>query len=154
MHEADWTKAWEEGRAMPYEFHCLCAVERGGAGSERVLDVTYADFGPVGQDTYHVEPQSVIMRFSGVEEVSGDGAQRVLFAGGDGLEWVSEASSAPQFHFDEDERFVLAHDQVDLPSPRPVVALDQRVTEPDQVPQREVFTPGPGGFVFQSPTPA
>jgi CRISPR-associated endonuclease/helicase Cas3 len=54
----------------------------------------------------------------------------------------------------EDERVLLAHDQVDLPAPCPVVALDECVAVLDQVAQREVFTPRPGGFVLQSPTPA
>jgi hypothetical protein len=36
--------------------------------------------------------------------VFGDPAQGVLLAGGDGLERVSEAGTAPQFDFDEDER--------------------------------------------------
>ena len=34
----------------------------------------------------------------------GDGAQGDLLAGGDGLEWVPEAATAPQLDFDEDER--------------------------------------------------
>ena len=122
--------------------------------SERVLDVIYPNVGPVGEDTDYVEPEGIVVRLSGVEEVFGDGAQRILFAGGDGLERVSEAGSAPKLDFDEDERFVLAHDQVDLPSPRPVVALDERVPVADQVAQREIFAPGSGGFIFQSPTPA
>jgi hypothetical protein len=54
----------------------------------------------------------------------------------------------------QDEGVVFAHYQVDLPTPRPVVALDECVTLLDQVAQREVFTPCPGRFVFQSPTPA
>jgi site-specific DNA recombinase len=54
----------------------------------------------------------------------------------------------------QDERDLLAHDQVDLPAPCPVVALDECVAVLDQVAQREVFTPRPGGFVLQSPTPA
>jgi len=39
---------------------------------------------------------------SGVEVVFGYGAQGILLAGGDGLEWVSEAGPAPQLDFDED----------------------------------------------------
>jgi hypothetical protein len=54
----------------------------------------------------------------------------------------------------QDEGVVLAHYQVDLPSPSSVVALHKRVTVLDQVTQGEVFTPCPGGFVLQSPTPA
>jgi hypothetical protein len=41
----------------------------------------------------------------------------------------------------QDEGIVLAHDQVDLPSPRSVVALHERVSVLDQVAQGEVFTP-------------
>ena len=41
----------------------------------------------------------------------------------------------------DDEGVVLAHYQVDLPSPSSVVALHERVTVLDQVAQGEVFTP-------------
>ena len=122
--------------------------------SERVLDVMYTDLGTVGEDPDHVEPQGVEAWFSGVEVVLGDGAQGVLLAGGDCLERVSEARRAPQLDFDEDERVVLAHYQVDLPATRPVVALDERVAVLDQVAQREVLTPRPGRSVLQPPTPA
>src|SRR5918999_816206 len=54
----------------------------------------------------------------------------------------------------QDEDIVLAHYQVDLPAPSPVVAFDERVTVLDQVAQGEAFTPCPGGFVLQSPPPA
>jgi hypothetical protein len=73
--------------------------------------------------------------------VFGYGAQGVLFAGGYGLQWTSEAGTAPQLDLHEDEGVVLAHYQVDLPSPSSVVALHERVTVLDQVAQGEVFTP-------------
>jgi hypothetical protein len=124
------------------------------AALKRVLDVLYTNIGSIGEDADHVEPQGVEVWFSGVEVVLGDGAQGVLLAGGDGIERVSEVGPAPQLYFDEDEGVVLTHDQVDLPAPRPVVALDERVTVLDQVAQREILTPYPGRFVLQSPTPA
>jgi hypothetical protein len=114
----------------------------------------HADLGSVGQDSYHVESQGFEAWFSGVEVVLGDGSQGVLFVGGDGFERVSEAGPATQFYFDEDDGIVLAHDQVDLPAPGPVVALDELVTALEKVAQREVLTPCPRGFVLQSPTPA
>jgi hypothetical protein len=77
-----------------------------------------------------------------------------LLAGGDGLQWISEAGTAPQFDLDEDDEIILAHYQVDLPAPGPVVTLDECVPVLDQEAQREVFTPSPWGFIFQSPTPA
>jgi hypothetical protein len=52
------------------------------------------------------------------------------------------------------EGVVFAHYQVDRPAPCSVVARDERLTVLDQVAQGEVFTPFPGGFVFQAPTPA
>jgi hypothetical protein len=54
----------------------------------------------------------------------------------------------------QDECVVLAHYQVDLPAPGPVVALEKCVAVLDQIAQREVFTPRPWRFVLQSPTPA
>jgi chaperonin cofactor prefoldin len=54
----------------------------------------------------------------------------------------------------QDECVVLVHYQVDLPAPGSVVALEEFVTVLDQIAQREVFAPRPGGFTLQSPTPA
>ena len=65
----------------------------------------------------------------------------MLFAGGYSLQWISEAGTAPQLDLHEDEGVVLAHYQVDLPSPSSVIALHERVTVLDQVAQGEVFTP-------------
>jgi hypothetical protein len=114
----------------------------------------HADLGPVSQDADHVEAQGVEGRFSGIEVVFGYGADGALLLVGDGFQWISEAGLAPQLYLNEYEGVVFAHYQVDLPTPRPVVALDECVTLLDQVAQREVFTPCPGRFVFQSPTPA
>ena len=54
----------------------------------------------------------------------------------------------------QDEGVVLAHNQVDLPAPGSVVALEKFVTVLDQITQGEVFTPCSGRFILQSPTPA
>jgi hypothetical protein len=122
--------------------------------SESVLDVMYADLGSVGEDPDHVEAQGVEGWFSGVEVVFGYGAQGVLLAVGDGFQGVSVAGSAPQLDFHEDKDVVLVYYQVDLPAPCSVVALEKCVTVLDQVAQREIFAPGPGGSILQSPTPA
>jgi hypothetical protein len=114
----------------------------------------YANLGLVGEDSDHIEPQGVELWFSCVEVMFGHVADGVLLAVGDGFQWVSEAGTTPQLDFHEDDCVVLAHYQVDLPAPGPVVALDGRVTVLDQIAQREVFTPYPWGFVFQAPTPA
>jgi hypothetical protein len=71
--------------------------------SESVLDVMQADLGPIGQDSDHVEAQGVVGWFSGVKVVFGYGAEGILFAVGDGFQWVSEAGPAPQLDFHEDE---------------------------------------------------
>ena len=54
----------------------------------------------------------------------------------------------------ENEGDVLAHNQVELPAPGSVVALEKFVTVLDQIAQGEVFTPCSGRFILQSPTPA
>jgi hypothetical protein len=66
--------------------------------------VMYVDLGSVGQDSDHVEAQGLVRWFSGVKVVFGYGAEGVLFAVGDGFEWVSEAGPAPQLDLHEDER--------------------------------------------------
>jgi hypothetical protein len=76
-------------------------------------------------------------------EISPDGSLDVSGVLGDSF--VSE---------NKDECVILAHYQVDLPTPGPVVAIDEYVTVLDQVAQREVLTPCAGGSVLQSPTPA
>ena len=116
--------------------------------------MTYADLGPVGQDADHVEAQGVEGWFSGVEVVFGYGADGALLVVGDGFQGISVAGRAPQLYLDENEGVVFANYQVDLPAPGSVVALEERVTVLDQIAQREVFTPCPGGFILQSPTPA
>jgi hypothetical protein len=62
-----------------------------------------ADIGSIGEDSDHVEPQCIEVRFSGIEVMLGDGAQGALLAGCDGFERVSVAGSAPQLDLDEDE---------------------------------------------------
>jgi hypothetical protein len=66
--------------------------------------VLHADLGAVGQDSDHVEAQGVEMWVFGVQVVFGYGAQGLLLARGDSLKRVSEAGTAPQLDFHEDER--------------------------------------------------
>jgi hypothetical protein len=121
--------------------------------SERVLDVMQADLGPVGEDADHVEAQGVEGWVSGVEVVFGYGADGTLLVVGDGFQGTSVAGRASQLYLDEDEGVVFANYQVDLSAAGPVVAIEKCVTVLDQIAQREVFTPCPGGFILQSPTP-
>src|SRR5215211_2241886 len=113
-----------------------------------------ADLGLVGEDSDHVEPQGFEVWLSGVEVVFGYVAEGVLLTEGNGFQWVSEPGPAPQLDLHEDECVVLAHYQVDLPAPRSVVTRLRTSRAQDQIAQREVFTPCPGGFILQSPTPA
>ena len=140
---------WREGAKTPVPSRSVGYTLR----SEGVLEMLYADFGSVGEDTDHVKAQGVVLWSSGVEVGFGYGAQGVLFAGGDGLQWISEARTPPQLDLNEDEGVVLAHYQVDLPAPGSVVALEKFVTVLDQIAQGEVFTPYSGRFILQSPTP-
>jgi hypothetical protein len=71
---------------------------------EGILDVMHADLGTVRKDTDHVEAQGFEVWLSGVEVVFGYPAEGVLFAGGNGLQWISEAATAPQLDLHEDER--------------------------------------------------
>jgi hypothetical protein len=56
----------------------------------------------------HIEAQGVEGGFSLGEVPFGQGADGGLFARGDRLERISEAQSAAQFHFGEDEGVIFA----------------------------------------------
>jgi hypothetical protein len=75
-----------------------------------------------------------------------------LFAGGDGFEWMPEAGSPTQFHFDEDEGVPLAEDQVQLAVTGAVVSFDEVVSPSRQVAQRELFSPRAGATFAQGVT--
>jgi hypothetical protein len=51
----------------------------------------------------HVEAERIEMWLSVGEVVLGQGADGGLLAGGDGFEWMAEADSPAQLHFDKDE---------------------------------------------------
>ena len=102
----------------------------------------------------HVEAQGVEVGFSFGEVLFGQGADGGLFAWGDGLERVSEAQSAAELHFDNDEGMFPAQDQVQLPVTGTVVPFDELVSPPHQVLQRELLAPGAGETFAQGLTPA
>jgi hypothetical protein len=132
--------AEKELRAVRAHRDVLEALER----DKDALLESYARMTPAELDTLSPEERHQIYKMLRLTvEVSPDGSLEVTGVLRDSF--VSE---------NEDEGAVFAHYQVDLPTPRPVVALDECVTLLDQVAQREVFTPCPGRFVLQSPTPA
>jgi hypothetical protein len=51
----------------------------------------------------HVEAERIEIRLSPGEVLLCEGADGGLLAGGDGLEWMAEADTPAQLHFDEDE---------------------------------------------------
>ena len=105
---------------------------------------SYAEMTPGALDALSPEERHRVYKMLRLTvEISPDGLLDVSGVLGDSF--VSE---------NQDEYVVLADYQVDLPAPSSVVTLEKRVTVLDQVAQREVFTPCPGGFIFQSPTPA
>jgi hypothetical protein len=106
------------------------------------------------EDAHHVETHRVEGWLLLGQEAFGEAPYYSLLARGDGVERVSIARSAAQLHLDEHEGFSVAHDQVQLPEARTVVALDEFVASLRQVTQREVFAPGAGGLSAQGSTPA
>ena len=103
----------------------------------------------------HVEAQRLEEPRSPIEEVSlSQGADRGLFAGGDGFERMSESRSSTQPDLDEDESVSVPEDQVQLPVAGPVVALEEDVALSQEVAQRELFAPRSGEPFLQGPTPA
>ncbi len=121
---------------------------------EGVFDVLQAVLAGPGEDTHDVEADGVEGRFSFGEIKLGQGAEGILFAGSDGLEWAAEAGSSAQLDLDEDEGGALAHDEVDLSVTRAVIALDELVAASHQVAQRQLLAPLPGRAPAQAPTPA
>ncbi|HET9964121.1 MAG TPA: hypothetical protein VFQ10_01890, partial [Rubrobacter sp.] len=92
---------------------------------------SYASMAPAALDGLSSEERHQIYKMLRLTvEISPDGSLDVSGVLRDSF--VSE---------NQDEGIVLAHYQVDLPSPRSVVALHERVSVLDQVAQGEVFTP-------------
>jgi site-specific DNA recombinase len=132
--------AEKELRAVRSRREVLEALER----DRDALLESYAIMTPAALDALSPEERHHVYKMLRLTvEISPDGSMDVTGVLGDSF--VTE---------NQDEGVVLAHYQVDLPSPSSVVALHKRVTVLDQVAQGEVFTPCPGGFVLQSPTPA
>lgn len=121
---------------------------------EGVLHVLQAVVGSSGMDAHYVKAHGVEGWLSFGEVELGQGAEGVLFAGSDGLEWAAEAGSPAQLDFDEDEGGALAHYEVDLAVARAVIAIHEHVAEILEVAQRQLLAPGPGGALAQAPTPA
>jgi site-specific DNA recombinase len=91
----------------------------------------YAGMTPAALDALEAEERHQVYKMLRITvEVCADGSLEVSGVLGDSF--VSG---------NQDEGVVLAHYQVDLPSPSSVVALHERVTVLDQVAQGEVFTP-------------
>jgi site-specific DNA recombinase len=132
--------AEKELRAIRARREVLEALER----DRDALLESYASMTPAALDTLSPEEHHQVYKMLRLTvEVSADGSLDVTGVLGDSF--VSE---------NQDECVILAHYQVDLPTPGPVVAIDEYVTVLDQVAQREVLTPCAGGSVLQSPTPA
>ena len=66
----------------------------------------YADLGPLGEDTDHVEAHGLEVWLCGVEAGVRLRSAGYFACGGDGFQWVSEAGPAPQLDFHKDERLV------------------------------------------------
>jgi hypothetical protein len=114
------------------------SVIEAGTGShegalESVLYVIYAQFASAGEDSDHVETQGVEVWLVVGEVLLGEAAEDLLFTRGYGFEGVSEAGRTAEFHFYEDERVIVADDQVDLTAASPVVARDEPVAAPGQI---------------------
>jgi hypothetical protein len=100
---------------------------------ERVFDVVYAELVLDCEDSNYVETQGVEVGVTVGEVVFRETAEGGLFTCCHGFHGVTEAGTAAQFYFNEDEGVIFAHDQVDLPSACPVVALDEIVAATGQV---------------------
>jgi site-specific DNA recombinase len=119
--------AEKELRAVRARREVLEALER----DKDALLESYASMTPAGLDTLSPEERhNVYKMLRIVVEAFPDGSLNVTGILRDSF--VSE---------NQDEGVILAHYQVDLPSPSSVVALHERVTVLDQVAQGEVFTP-------------
>ena len=95
--------------------------------------MVYTESVAASENPHYVEPQGVEGRVLVGKVLLGEGAERSLFARGDGFEWVAEAGSPAKFNFDEDQDIMLAQDQIDLSEARPVVSFDELVSAPGKV---------------------
>jgi hypothetical protein len=146
----------------PEVYFSLSAEAR--AALERVLHVYDVGGVALEVDADDVEAQCAGLEASLLQVDSGQGAELRLFAGGYGLEGVSEGGALAQLHLDEDEGTALAgaiagaiavaEDQVDLTVAGAVVAFDEGVAESLEVFEGEVLAEPSGGAAVQGPTPA
>jgi hypothetical protein len=116
--------------------------------------VLYACSRSCSEDADYIETQGFVVWPVFDEVLLGEGADGGLLAGRYGLERAAEARGAAELHLYEDEGIIVSDYEVYLAAPLPVIARDESVAAPDEVAQREVLSPGPGGSVRQSPTPA
>ena len=103
------------------------------AGLEGILHVVYAEVVLACEYPHDVELKRVELRVVVGEVLFGEGAESLLFAGGDGFQRVAEPGPAAKFYFYEDEDAVLAQDQIYLPIARPVVAFYELVAAPTEI---------------------
>ena len=100
--------------------------------TESVLDVAYANRGGVGQHADHVEP--VIIRLPSVPVVPDHGGtlQLLAFAIVDRLHRSSEGRPFTGFDFDECDRAIPLHDEIDIAVSTPKAPLDYPPATPPE----------------------
>ena len=106
------------------------------------------------QDADDVETQGIETGGSLGQVLFGHQADRLLFAGGDGLQGVAVGRATTEFDLDDHEGVGAASDQVEFAAAGTVVALDDLVALAGQVAARYLLPEPAGGPVVQAPTPA
>jgi hypothetical protein len=124
------------------------------AGSEGVLHVDEARCALADEYADDVEAHGIEVRLLLGQVTFCERAYGGLLAGGDRVEWATEAGSPAQLHLCENESVPVAQDQVQLAEAGAVVAIDELVALLRQVAQRELFAPRAGGTFAQGRTPA
>ena len=121
---------------------------------ECLLYVHYACSRSGNEDAYYVEAQGLEFWLVLGKVLFGEGANGGLLAGRYCFERVTVARGATELDLYEDEGLIVRDDEVYFATTLPVVACEEPVSTTEEVAQREVLAPRPGGLVGQSPTPA
>ena len=111
-------------------------INAGRGKLERVFDHLYARTAAFGKDHFHdIETKQDVGIIEQTQPGERAARDALLLLPADGFERPAERFAGPSFYFDEDERVVVAADNVDLaPGVSAEIAIEDLITVPPQEP--------------------